>query len=194
MDPAPVSDPDVTQLLVRLQAGDERAVDALLPRVYDELKALARHHLAAERPNHTLQATALVHEVYVKLVDQDHATWKDRGHFVAVGAQAMRRILVDHARGRSRSKRGGDRSRLSLDAVAELGIADDRTDLVALDEALDALAREHPEKARLVELRFFGGLTAEEAAAVEGVTVRTCERRWQFARAWLYRALAEEDG
>jgi RNA polymerase sigma factor (TIGR02999 family) len=180
---------DVTRLLHDLAGGDPRAADALLPQVYDELRALAHYHLAAERREHTLQPTALVHEVYLKLVDQDRAQWKDRAHFIAVGAQAMRRILVDHARGRKRLKRGGDAQRLGLhDGLALAGL-DERTDLLALDDALTELSATYPNQARVVELRFFGGLTVDEAALVLDVTTRTVERHWQFARAWLFRAV-----
>lgn len=183
------TDHDVTRLLLDLSAGDSRAADALLPEVYDELRALAHHQLAGERSEHTLQPTALVHEVYLKLVDQDRARWQDRAHFIAVGAQAMRRILVDHARGRQRLKRGGSAQRLGLhDGLALAGL-DERTDLLTLDDALNDLTAAYPNHARVVELRFFGGLTAEEAAVVLDVTTRTVERHWQFARAWLFRAI-----
>lgn len=189
-----VSEQDVTQLLLGLADGDARASDDLLPLVYDELKRLARHHLEAERVDHTLQATALVHEAYLRLVDQDRVQWRNRSHFVAIGAQAMRRILVDHARGRRRLKRGGvGRRRLCLDQAIELAAVEEQTDLLALDEAMVRLAAEHPDKVRVVEMRFFGGLTTDETAAVLGVTSRTVERHWQFARAWLFRALEEPD-
>ena len=185
---------DVTRLLLELSEGRGAATDELLPLVYDELRGLARRHLAAERVDHTLQATALVHEAFLRLVDQDRVQWRNRAHFLAVGATAMRRILVDHARARGRLKRGGggDRRRLSLDEALGLAAVEDRTDLLALDEALTRLAAEHPDKVRVVEMRFFGGLSTEETAAVLGVTTRTVERHWQFARAWLFRAL--EDG
>lgn len=189
-----MSEQDVTKLLISLadEAADGgRASGELLPLVYEELKRLARHHLEAERVDHTLQATALVHEAYLRLIDQDRVQWRNRAHFLAIGAQAMRRILVDHARGRRRLKRGGgvDRQRLSLDQALELAAVEEQTDLLALDEAMDRLSAEHPDKVRVVEMRFFGGLSTDETAAVLGVTSRTVERHWQFARAWLFRAL-----
>ena len=183
---------DVTQLLIDLSDGDTSVVDELLPLVYDELRRLAQHHLQRERPDHTLQATALVHEAYLKLVNQDRAKWRNQAHFMAIASQAIRRILVDHARGRGRVKRGGDREQLSLDDTPTLA-AEPSLDVVALDEALTRFAEEHPDKARVVELRFFGGLKNEEVAEVLGsVTTRTIERHWQFARAWLYRALSDD--
>ncbi|MFK7959846.1 MAG: ECF-type sigma factor [Phycisphaerales bacterium] len=190
-----MSEPDVTQLLIGLADGNDRASDHLLPLVYDELKRLARHHLDAERVDHTLQATALVHEAYLRLVDQDRVQWRNRAHFVAIGAQAMRRILVDHARGRRRLKRGGtDRHRISLDRAIDLAAVEHGTDLISLDDAMQRLAEAHPDKVRVVEMRFFGGLTTDETAAVLGVTSRTVERHWQFARAWLFRSLEPDAG
>lgn len=184
-----VSD-DVTLMLERVSEGDRDAVDHLLPIVYDELRRLAESHLRHEQPDHTLQATALVHEAYLRLIDQTRVRWQNRAHFFAVAAQSIRRILVDHARGKRRQKRGGGRPTLSLDEALALG-HERETDLVALDEALTRLSVEHPDKARVVEMRFFGGLTTEDAAEVLDVTTRTVERHWQFARAWLYRSLAE---
>ena len=182
---------DVTDLLHRLGAGDPMAESDLLPLVYEALRDLAGSHLRRERRDHTLQATDLLHEAYLKLADQTRVDWKNRGHFLAVAAQAMRRILVDHARQRNSQKRGGQRGRVDLDTALLVG-DDPGTDLVALDEALVRLATEHPEKARVVELRFFGGLTNAEAAEVVGATTRTVERHWTFARAWMYRALAPD--
>ncbi|MHC5114895.1 MAG: ECF-type sigma factor [Planctomycetota bacterium] len=183
---------DITRILERASSGERGAVDELLPHVYDELRRLAESHLQRERPDHTLQATALVHEAYLKLVDQTRAEWRGRAHFFAVAAQAVRRILVDHARGKGRQKRGGGRRALTLDDALVFG-EDDSTDLLDLDDALGRLAGEHPDKVRVVELRFFGGLTSDEAAEVLGVTTRTVERQWQFARAWLYREIAGGD-
>lgn len=180
----------ITRLLEEIRSGDDRAADRLLPLVYDELRRLARTYLREERPGHTLQATALVHEAYLRLVDQTRVQWQGRAHFFAVAAQAIRRVLVDHARGRGREKRGGNAPRLSLDEVIEVGAAPD-TDLLELNRVLEALAEQHPIPARVVELRFFGGLTSEEAAEVLGSSTRTVERQWQFARAWLYRELGD---
>ena len=185
---------DLTQLLAAARDGDHRAADRLLPHVYDELKALAGALMREERSEHTLQATALVHEAYLKLVDQTRVQWRDRAHFFAVAAQAMRRVLVDHARTRRRAKRQGKRVKLVLQD--ELMASYDRqVDLIALDEALGQLASSQPEHARIVEMRFFAGLTVDEVAAVLDVTTRTVERKWRFARAWLRQALSgEADG
>lgn len=180
---------DVTRLLGDLAQGGRVGAEQLLPAVYDELRRMAEHFLQRERPDHTLQATALVHEAYLRMVDQTQVTWRSRAHFFAVAAQAIRRILVDHARGRARLKRGGGGRKLSLDDALTLSAESPGTDLLALHEALERLAREHPEKARVVEMRFFGGLTSEEAARVLDLTTRTVERYWEFSRAWLYRAL-----
>ena len=178
-----------TQLLTRVADGDRAAIDDLLPAVYDELRARAGALLAAERPDHTLSATALVHEVYLKLIDQRAARGQDRAHFCAVAAQAMRRLLVDHARTRKRVKRGAGR-RVSLDT--ELVIAlEQTTDLLALDDAMATLASVNEQASRVVELRYFGGLTIEQAATVLGVSDSTVEREWRYARAWLYRSLGE---
>lgn len=176
-------EPDVTGLLCRLEGGDAGAVDALLPLVYEELRGVAARHMREERAGHTLQATALVHEAYARLVDQTRVQWAGRTHFFAVAAVAMRRVLVDHARSRARLKRGGGGVRVPMpdDAAGRT-----EPDLVALDEALVLLAESHPDHARLVELRFFGGLSMDDAASLLGVSARTCERWWRFARAWLY--------
>ncbi len=185
-------DADITQLLVDAREGDSRAMDQLLPLVYDRLRALAQDLMQRERSDHTLQATALVHEVYLKLVDQERAQWQDRAHFFAVAAQAIRRILVDHARGHGRDKRGGGRAKVTLDE--ELAATyDEVVDVVALDEALAQLGESHPEHARITEMRFFAGLTIEESAAVLGMSTRTVDRHWRYARAWLYRALSGDD-
>lgn len=181
---------EVTQILQEASAGDRSAVDRLLPVVYDELRRLAQSHLARERPDHTLQATALVHEAYLKLIDQTRVKWQNRAHFFAVAAQAIRRILIDHARAKGRRKRGGDADRVSLDEVLTLSVEQPSTDLLALDEALTRLGAHEPQKAKVVEMRFFGGLTSEETAEVLGIGTRTVERHWQYSRAWLYRELA----
>lgn len=182
---------DLTHLLVAARDGDSRAADRLLPQVYGELRILAETMLRQERPDHTLQATALVHEAYLKLVDQTRAQWRDRAHFFAVAAQALRRILVDHARARDRKKRGHGRVRVPLQD--DLAVFYERqVDLCALDEALRHLEAKHPEHARIVEMRFFAGLTVDEVASVLDVTARTVAYKWRFARAWLRQALSEE--
>jgi RNA polymerase sigma factor (TIGR02999 family) len=183
---------DVTVVLEQMRKGDKGAADKLLPLVYDEFRALARHYLAQERANHTLQPTALVHEAYMKLVDQTRVDWQGRSHFFAVAAQAMRRILVDHARSRQRDKRGGGRARVVLDEAVALSPQKDE-DVLALDEALERLAAVDPRQAKVVELRFFGGLSVEEVAEALGVSKRTVEGDWTFARAWLSRELRKDD-
>jgi RNA polymerase sigma-70 factor, ECF subfamily len=183
---------DVTEVLAQMRDGDKRAADKLLPLVYDEFRALARHYLAQERANHTLQPTALVHEAYMKLVDQTRVDWQGRSHFFAVAAQAMRRILVDHARARQRDKRGGGRARVVLDEAVALSPQKDE-DVLALDEALERLAKLDARQAKVVELRFFGGMNVDEVAAALGVSKRTIEGDWTFARAWLSRELRSEE-
>jgi RNA polymerase sigma-70 factor, ECF subfamily len=184
---------DITQILVRASQGDESAVNHLLPLVYDELRALAESYLKSERPALTLQATALVHEAYLRLIKQDEVQWQNRAHFFAVAAQAIRRILVDHARGHARQKRGGGRERVRLDEdVAVLQERD--VDLVALDEALVKLAQLNPRQAQIVELRFFGGLSLRDVAEVLSVSPRTVDGDWSMARAWLRRALQRGSG
>jgi RNA polymerase sigma factor (TIGR02999 family) len=186
---------DVTRILQRMESGDPSAADQLLPLVYDELRKLAAARMAAEMPGQTLQATALVHEAYVRLVDVDVEKaqhWNSRGHFFAAAAEAMRRILVENARKRARLKRGGDRQRLDLDAVPSP--ADEACDdLLALDEALDEFARKHPQRADLVKLRYFAGMTADEAARSLGISPSTADRHWIFARAWLYRRMVGDE-
>jgi RNA polymerase sigma factor (TIGR02999 family) len=183
---------NVTLVLEQMRKGDKGAADKLLPLVYDEFRALARHYLAQERANHTLQPTALVHEAYMKLVDQTRVDWQGRSHFFAVAAQAMRRILVDHARSRQRDKRGGGRARVVLDEAVALSPQKDE-DVLALDEALERLAALDPRQAKVVELRFFGGLSVEEVAEALKVSKRTVEGDWTFARAWLSRELRNDE-
>ncbi|MEW6197879.1 MAG: sigma-70 family RNA polymerase sigma factor [Planctomycetota bacterium] len=183
---------DVTRILKRASSGDESAINRLLPMVYEELRALAESYLQRENPGHTLQATALVHEAYLRLVKQEDVEWQNRAHFFALAAQAIRRILVDHARGRGRAKRGGDRERVTLNEDVAL-TADRDVDLIELDAALEKLARLHERQARIVELRFFGGLTLREAAEVLGVSPRTIDGDWSMARAWLRRELRPDD-
>jgi RNA polymerase sigma factor (TIGR02999 family) len=175
---------DVTRLLHSIEKGDPSAVDQLLPVVYDELRRLAARKLAREKPGQTLDATALVHEAYVRLVGpkEKFSSFKDRGHFFASAAQAMRRILIDNARRKLAHKRGGRLQRHELSALA--APAPDE-EVLALDAALDKLATEHPQKARLVELRYFGGLSGEQAAEALGISASTADRYWAFARAWL---------
>lgn len=181
---------DVTRLLEAVKRGDSQATAELLPLVYQELQRIARAHMAQERAEHTLQATALVHEAYLRLVGQEHARWDGRGHFFAAAAEAMRRILIDHARTKKAAKRGGNRQRIELDDCLPITApCDDVDDLLALDEALDRLAREDAAKAELVKLLYFAGLNLEEAAAVQGISRSTAYRHWQFARAWLHDAI-----
>ncbi len=183
---------DVTHILTAIERGDSSAAKKLLPLVYDELRKLAASRLAQEKPGQTLQATALVHDAYVRLVDVKQVQrWDSRGHFFAAAAEAMRRILVDNARRKRRLKRGGDGQRLGLDDV-EIAVEGPSDDLLALDEALTKLAHEHPDRADLVKLRYFAGLTVSEAAKVLGISTSTADRYWTYARAWLYREVASE--
>jgi RNA polymerase sigma factor (TIGR02999 family) len=180
---------DVTRILSAIEQGDPHAAEQLLPLVYDELRRLAAQKLAQEKPGQTLQATALVHDAYVRLVDVNEAQhWDSRGHFFAAAAEAMRRILIDNARRKRRPKHGGDCRRVDLDAAASVAEAP-VDDLLALDEALTKLAAEEPIKAKLVKLRLFAGLSAPEAAKVLGLATRTAERYWTYARVWLYAEL-----
>ena len=186
----------LTRLLNEAGAGDPQASADLLPLVYEQLRALAASRMRQERPDQTLQATALVHEAYLRLVDAkaggvNGQQWDGRWHFFAAAAEAMRRILVEAARRRGRLKRGGGQRRQSLD-VLELTVDDPPDDLLALDEALDELAAKHPQQAQLVKLRYFAGLTTEEAAAALGTSVRTAGRDWAFARAWLYARITSD--
>jgi len=182
-----------TQLLLAWTAGDRRALDQMLPVVYDELHRLAASYLARERSDHTLQPTALVHEAFLRLIDQREVDWRNRAQFLGVAASLMRRILVNHARDRMVAKRGGDRERVSLSLVDTPSEEKD-VDLVALEDALERLAAIDERKARVVELRFYGGLTTDEVGEVLAVSRATVEREWSFARAWLFDALsAEED-
>jgi RNA polymerase sigma factor (TIGR02999 family) len=184
---------DVTNLLAAIDQGDPHAAGQLLPLVYGELRKLAAQKMAQETPGQTLQATALVHEAYLRLVDRDKAQrWNSRGHFFAAAAEAMRRILVERARSKRRVKRGGGARRLELDE--HLLAADDRVDeLLAVHEALDELERHDAQAAALVKLRFFAGLEHQEAADVLGLGRRAADRLWLLARTWLYRALAEDE-
>jgi RNA polymerase sigma factor (TIGR02999 family) len=184
---------DVTRILSSIEQGDPQAAEQLLPLVYDELRRLANAKMAHEKPGQTLQATALVHEAYLRLVDQEQAQhWDSRGHFFAAAAEAMRRILVEKARRKGRQKRGGDLARVDLEG-AEVACGMPAEDLLALDEALAKLAAEDPMKARLVELRFFAGLNLDEASRAIGVSAVTAKRYWRYAKAWLHREVAGDD-
>ncbi len=182
---------DVTRLLAKASAGDDNAAASLFAVVYDQLRRLAASALRHERRDHTLQPTALVHEVYLRLVDEPGAWWENRAHFLAIASKAMRRILVEHARGRNAQKRGSGQARLSIDDV-EPSVPEtvEALDLVVLDDALARLFALDPRQGRIVELRFFGGLTVEETAAVVGTSPRTVKREWQISRAWLRREMA----
>jgi RNA polymerase sigma-70 factor, ECF subfamily len=185
---------DVTLLLSALRRGEDGAAAKLIPVVYDELRRLAASYMRRERVDHTLQATALVHEAYLKLVEQRTVNWQSRSHFFGVAAQLMRRILIDHARGHTRQKRGGSEQRkVSLDEA--FVFSEQRADeLLAVDDSLNLLAKLDPRQARVVELRFFGGLNVEEAAEVLGVSPKTVKRDWSMAKAWLYADLKERYG
>jgi RNA polymerase sigma factor (TIGR02999 family) len=184
---------DVTRILTAIEQGDPSAAEQLLPLVYDELRLLAAQRLAHEQPGQTLQATALVHEAYLRLMGGEQVQhWDSRRHFFAAVAEAMRRILIDRARDKHRLKRGGNWRRLRLDDI-DLAVAEPPDDLPALDEALQKLAQEDPLCAELVKLRFFAGLTQEEAAAILGIARRTADRYWAFARSWLYDELSRGD-
>ena len=184
---------ELTQLLVAWTGGDEKALETLSRAVYEELRRLARNYMRGERPGHTLDATALVHEAFVRIIDWKSVEWKSRAHFFAVASQMMRRILVDHARARRNLKRGGEWKQLSLSAVEFLP-ENRRTDLLDIDEALETLKRVDARKAKVVELRFFGGLTVEETAAVLDVSSDTVLNDWRFAKAWLLRELEQGKG
>lgn len=182
---------DVTQLLLAWGNGNQAALEKLMPLVYEELHRLAHHYMQRERSGHTLQTTALVNEVYFRLVDQKHVHLQNRAHFFAISAQLMRRILVDHARSHQSAKRGGGAQQVSLDEGAVLA-QEQAADLIALDDALLNLAAIDERKSRIVELRFFGGLSVDETAAALKTSPRTVMREWSMAKAWLYRAINHE--
>ncbi len=181
---------NVTRLLLDWSSGNQQALEELVPLIYKELRQLAHNFLYRERPGHTLQTTALVHEAYLKLIDQRDARWQNRAHFFAIAAQAMRRILIDSARKHAAAKRGGPREKLSLDEAADISLEPD-SNLLELDEALNELAKIDPQQSRIVELRYFGGLTIEETADVMSVSPATVKREWTMARAWLHQELTE---
>jgi RNA polymerase sigma factor (TIGR02999 family) len=182
---------EITQLLVNWGDGDQAARDQLMPLVYNELHRLAHHYMRRERSGHTMQTTALVNEAYLKLVDQRSVDWQNRAHFFAISAQLMRRILVDQARSHAYAKRGGGAHKVSLDEVADLSLVK-AAELVALDEALEGLAAIDSRQARVVELRFFGGLTIQETAEVLSLSSATIKSEWQTAKAWLYQQLRKK--
>jgi len=195
-----VSSPgDVTRLLQQIQAGNQGAESELIPLVYDELRRLAAHFMRQERPDHTLQATALVHEAYLRLVNQREVNWQNKAQFFALAGKLMRRVLVDYARARGRSKRGGSDQKVCLDELPDLpaeGLGEvnvtNLVELIEVDRALSRLAKERPRQSQVVELRFFGGLPVEEIAEVLNISPKTVKRDWNVARAWLHREIRKE--
>jgi len=194
MEPTARPDPllvhDITHLLVDAERGKARASESLLSLVYQELHKLAVHRMAAERPGHTLQATALVHEAYLRLVGDKNLPWSGRAHFFAAAAEAMRRILIEHARARQGPRRNNGREKLPLDVV-DLAAANDPDQILAIDEAISRLEVQDPDAARVVRLRFYAGLSIDETASTVGVSPRTVRRNWSFARAYLFRVLED---
>jgi len=182
---------DVTRILTAIEQGDSKAADKLLPLVYQELRRLAARKMSQESPGQTLQATALVHEAYIRLVGSEAPNWNSRTHFFAAAAEAMRHILIENARRKRRLKRGGGHKRVELDD-AHLAINESSETILALDEALTRLALEEPAMADLVKLRYFAGLTLEQAAEILGVSCRTADRYWAYARAWLYKEIGQD--
>ena len=181
---------DVTRILNAIEQGDPRAAEELIPLVYEELRLLAAQKLSKEPPGQTLQATALVHDVYIRLVVQKDQDWNSRGHFFRAAAEAMRRILVENARSKKRLKRGGDRQRIEL-KEAELGIEQQSDDLLAVNEALDKLSLQEPSVADLVKLRYFAGLTIDQVAEIQGISRRSVIDHWAYARSWLTREISK---
>ena len=185
----------VTELLARWRSGDQNALDALMPLVYSELRQLAQHYLRKERSDHTLQSTALVHEAYLRLAGQSPPQWQNRAHFFGIAAHLMRQILVEHARGRAAAKRGGGATRMTLDESLGMSMAiaqQNEVDVIVLDKALQDLTELDAQQGRIVELRFFGGLTIEDTSEVLGISPATVKREWVTARAWLFRAMTGE--
>ena len=181
----------VTELLARWRSGDQNALDALMPLVYSELRQLAQHYLRRERSDHTLQSTALVHEAYMRLAGQNPPQWQNRAHFFGIAAHLMRQILVEHARGHGAAKRGGGATRMALDESLAIAKQKD-VDVIVLDKALEELSELDAQQGRIVELRFFGGLTIEDTSEVLGISPATVKREWVTARAWLFRAMTGE--
>ena len=189
--PTPASAGDVTELLLQWSSGSEAALQRLMPLVYEECRRIAARQMRGERVEHTLSPTALVNELYLRLVDQQRTTWSNRAQFFGIAAQLMRRVLVDHARARLAEKRDGGRLMVSLEAAGNVAAPSSLTDVVAIDDALGRLGQIDPDQQRLVELRFFAGLTVDETAHVLGCSPRTVKREWQLAKAWLFRELSE---
>lgn len=187
------SSPRVSEILADWGYGDPAAREALIPLVYDELRRIARRHLRGERPDHTLQSAALVHEAYFRLLELEAPPWQNRAHFFGVAAQMMRHILVDYARNRRAAKRGGGAPRLTLDTKIAL-LRKPEVDLVVLDDALNKLAALDPQQCRIIEMRFFGGLSIEETASVLDISPATVKREWATARAWLQREMSKDGG
>jgi RNA polymerase sigma factor (TIGR02999 family) len=183
--------PDITRILRAWSGGNRDAVDDLMPLVYDELHKVAAQYLRKQRPDHTLQPTALVNEAYLKLIDISTVSWEDRAHFFAVASQTMRHVLVDHARGRNREKRGGGAQKVSLDEAVSFANSQE-VDLLLLDDAMRELAAIDAQQSRIVELRFFGGLTVEETAVVLHISPATVKREWRIAKAWLHKRMSNE--
>jgi RNA polymerase sigma factor (TIGR02999 family) len=183
---------DVTQILSQIEQGDPSAAEQLLPLVYDELRKLAASKMAHENPGQTLQATALVHEAFLRLVRDEARKWDSRGHFFAAAAEAMRRILINRARDKGRIKRGGDRQQVDWDKI-DIAAETSADDLLAVDDALERLAQENPQCAEVVKLRFYAGLTMDDAGASLGISSRTAKRHWAYARAWLFDALRPDN-
>ena len=181
---------NVTQILTAIEQGDAKAADKLLPLVYEELRRLAAKKMSQESPGHTLQATALVHEAYIRLVDSEAQSWRSRTHFFYAAAEAMRRVLIENARRKQRIKHGGGQQRIEIDQ-AELAIEKSSEDVIALDEALTMLAQKDSIAAELIKLRFFAGLTIDQAGKMLGIPPRTADRYWSYARAWLYREITK---
>lgn len=181
---------DITRILGAIEHGDAKAADELLPLVYEELRRLATRKMSHEPPGQTLQATALVHEAYIRLVGPEAQNWNSRTHFFTAAAEAMRRILIDNARRKKRLKRGGDQQKVDLDN-AEIAVNDPSTDLIALDEALSKLYKEEPKVADLVKMRFYAGLSLDQAATALEISRRTADRYWAYARAWLYQEITK---
>lgn len=192
MSSVPAQSEEITQLLVAYNKGDHQALDRVFPLVYNELRRLASGYLRREREDHTLQPTALVHEAYLRLLGQD-VEWQNRAHFLGIAAQMMRRILVDHARQHQAEKRGSGGVKIALDDADAINLSAERAaDLIALDDALTALAEFDPQKSRMVELRYFAGLSVKETAQVLGISIATFVRQWKTTRAWLYREITKE--
>ena len=181
---------DVTKLLIQWSEGDREALDRLMPFVYDELRRIAQRQFRRERPGHTLQPTALINELYIRLVKQSGIGWQNRSQFFGIAAKIMRQVLVDHARARNASKRGGGDYKVDLTDMSDMPVDRNKLDLLALDKALEELAAFDPQQCRIVEAKFFGGLSIEETAEVIGVSPATVKREWALAKAWLFRELS----